>query len=97
MWETPFPDKLLGKTRLQPSAAVIGLQNYSRGEHVCAVRDDLCDVISWEMLFSRLFNWLLAKVICGHRILPGGVGSSAAKAKADRLWLFKSAFLKPLR
>lgn len=37
-------------------AAVIVLQIDGGGEHVCAVRDDLCAVIRCKMLFSRLFN-----------------------------------------
>lgn len=97
MWENSFPSQASGEKRLQPSAAVIVLQINGREEHVCAVRDDLCDVIRWEMLFSRLFNWLLAKVICGHQTLPGGMGSSSAKAKADHLWTLKSSFPNPLR
>lgn len=88
-WKTPL--KHLGNRRIQPRNAVIVLQINSRGEHACAVRDDLCDVIRWEMLFSRLLNWLLAKVICGlwwHGLL---------KAKVNRLWTFKSASLSSLR
>lgn len=37
-------------------AAVIVLEINGCGEHVCAVRDDLCDVIRCKMLFSLLFN-----------------------------------------
>ncbi len=51
-----------------------------RAEHVCAVWEDLCRVIRCKMLFSWLFNWLLAPVICGYLVLPRGTVLSSVKA-----------------
>lgn len=60
MLKTPFTTQArkrkLNSMSLAVRAAVIVLQINGCGEHVCAVRDDLCDVIGCKMLFSWLFN-----------------------------------------
>lgn len=61
MLKTPFTmqawgEKKLDTVSLRVRAAVIVLQINGCGEHVCAVRDNLCDVIRCKMLFSLLFN-----------------------------------------
>lgn len=66
MLKTPFTTEAWGKKRkkkkklntvsLAVRAAVIVLQINGCGEHVCAVPEDLCDVIRCKMLFSWLYN-----------------------------------------
>lgn len=60
MLKTPFTTqswkKKLNTVSLAVRAAVIVLKINGCGEHVCAVQEDLCDVIRCKMLFSWLFN-----------------------------------------
>lgn len=72
--------KRLNTVSLAARAAVIVLQINGCGEHVCAVGDNLCDAIRCKLLFSLLFNGLLAKVICGYQIFPCGTVLSSVEA-----------------